>query len=103
MPQNKSETQEKKPFKIFIYIIGFMILWMMYINLESPDNNNPKLNILHFQNNKELICQTSLGGRVSVLVKKKNGYSIYKDKYFKKGNELINIKYCTQVEKEEKS
>ncbi len=32
------------------------------------------------------------------MLQKKSGYSLYKDKYFKKVNELINIKYCTQVE-----
>lgn len=32
------------------------------------------------------------------IVNTKIGYTLYKDKYFKKGNELINIKYCTQVE-----
>jgi len=28
-------------------------------------------------------------------VNRKIGYTFYKDKYFKKGNELINIKHCT--------
>jgi len=98
MSQNESTTEMRKSFKIIIYIIAFIILWMIFINIEHQDNTNLKPNILHFQNNKELICQTSLGGRASIIVNKKNGYSIYKDKYFKKGNELINIKYCTQVE-----
>jgi len=98
MSRNTSETQEKKPFKIIFYVIGFVILWMIFINFQHTDNTNLKPNILPFQNNKDFICQTSLGGRASIIVNKKSGYSIYKDKYFKKGNELINIKYCTQVE-----
>ena len=86
---------------VALAIIMFFVALMTYANIhDNPDNTNPKLNISHFQKNKDLACQTSLGGRTSILVNKQSGYSLYKGEYFKKDDELINIEYCTQIEEE---
>jgi len=47
---------------------------------------------------QELICQSGPGGISFILINKKNGYSLYKDKCLKKDNILTNIKYCVQAE-----
>ena len=98
MQKEENKTQGNGSLVEFIIWILCTILMILAIIYTHTDNKNPKLNVLHFQKSKELICRTSLGGRASVLVNKQSGYTLYKGKYFKKGNELIDIEYCTQVE-----
>jgi len=100
MSQNESETEVRNPFKIIVYAISFIILLVIAIKLNNYEDAEQKHKLILLQESKELICQSGPGGIAFVLVSKKSGYSLYKDKYFKKGNELINIKYCKRVEEQ---
>ena len=101
MHEDNNTTNKDNSLKIFIGMMLFVALMAFAKWHDNPDNRNPKLNIQHFKNNKSLICQNSLGGGSAILINKKDGWELYKKQYFKKGEELLNIEYCTQVEEEE--
>lgn len=86
----------KRLLATIIFLLGGIIL--MQLGGMNSTQPSKKQTILAFQRGKSLICQASLGGRASILVNKKDDWYIYKKQYFKKGDELINIAYCTLVE-----
>ena len=54
-----------------------------------------------FQNNIELICTlTNNTYSNATLVKKSNGWSLDKNHYFKKGEQLMNVRNCFKERKE---
>ncbi len=86
----------KKVLATIIFLLGIIIL--MQLGDMNSTQTTKKQTILSFQRGKSLICQASLGGRASILVNKKDDWNIYKKQYFKKGDEVINVAYCTLVE-----
>ena len=86
----------KRVLAIIIFLLGGIIL--MQLGFTNSTQTTKKQTILAFQRGKSLICQDSLGGRASILVNKKSDWHIYKKQYFKKGDEVINVAYCTLVE-----
>jgi hypothetical protein len=86
----------KRLLATIIFLLGGIIL--MQLGGMNSTQTTEKQTMLAFQRSKNLICQASLGGRTAVLVNKKSDWYIYKKQYFNKGDELINVAYCTLVE-----
>ena len=57
-----------------------------------------------FKNNVELIC-TWTGNTYSnaTLVKKSHGWSLYRNHYFRKGEQLMNVRNCYKEERKKES
>ena len=97
--QDKSKKKMESLLKIVTVItVAIGVITFAYYSDELNRKNDPQLKIQNFEQNKDLICQLSLGGGAAIIVNKKSGYSLYKESYFKKGNELFNIEYCRQGE-----
>ena len=101
MPDKEQTNNDnyKSTIQGWVVIIFLIIEVIALIGFSRLPQNDPTSLILSFQRSSNLICQASLGGRASLLVNKHDGWSIYKNKYFKKGDELVKITYCTQVER----
>lgn len=60
------------------------------------DLNGNTIKVRQFRNNVSFLCATNqIGNTNARLVQKSNGWSLYKNKYFKKGEIFMNIMMCT--------
>jgi len=84
MQDNENKKRIGSLLKIVTTItISIGVITFAYFSDEQNRKNDPELKIQHFQKNRDFICQLSLGGRTAIIVNKKSGYKLYKEKYFK--------------------
>lgn len=74
---------------IFMGIAYLLKLGINYINLFDMDEK-----VEAFENQKMLICSTGITNNQKMLVNKNNNWEIYKEKYFKREDMLLEIRIC---------
>ena len=80
-------------------IVLVTITTLLFNGCSSLDEENI-ITKKHFKNNVELICRwTSSTYSNATLVKKSNGWSLHKNHYFRKGEQLMNVRNCYKEEK----
>ena len=92
--EKKMQTINKK---ILVLITLITLLFSGCSSLDEEDLVTKK----DFKNNVELICRwTGSTYSNATLVKKSKGWSLYKNHYFRKGEQLMNVRNCSSKVKE---
>lgn len=95
-------------FAAFVVLGGIFIFMKVFYeganDMQTIDNEKKAKELKSYlENGGSFICQNSvLKGANSYLVSKSNGWDIYKEQYFKKGDLLLETQYCQDAGSQKK-
>lgn len=82
---------------VAIIVVGtiFMgILYLLKLGINYTNSFDMDEKIEAFANQKTLLCSTGVTNNQKLLVNKNNNWEIYKEKYFKREDMLLEIRIC---------
>ncbi|WP_310440970.1 hypothetical protein [Sulfurimonas sp.] len=82
---------------VAIIVVGtiFMgILYLLKLGINYTNSFDMDEKIEAFENQKTLLCSTGITNNQKLLVNKNNNWEIYKEKYFKREDMLLEIRIC---------
>ncbi|ABB43512.1 hypothetical protein Suden_0231 [Sulfurimonas denitrificans DSM 1251] len=82
---------------VAIIVVGtiFMgILYLLKLGINHTNSFDMDEKVEAFENQKTLLCSTGITNNQKLLVNKNNNWEIYKEKYFKREDMLLEIRIC---------
>lgn len=79
---------------IVVGIIFMGILYLLKLGINYTNSFDMDEKVEAFENQKTLLCSTGITNNQKLLVNKNNNWEIYKEKYFKREDMLLEIRIC---------